>query len=77
MESDITYVEQNLLSIEDKRAALERSMPMWQGVVQAELVQYYFMPVCAACPGGYSLEQDIFVDRMVTHKAAFAAELKK
>ena len=77
VESDITYVEQNLLSIEDKRAALERSMPMWQGVVQAELVQYYFMPVCAACPGGYSLEQDIFVDRMVTHKAAFAAELKK
>lgn len=77
VESDITYVEQNLLSIEDKRAALERSMPMWQGVVQEELVQYYFMPVCAACPGGYSLEQDIFVDRMVTHKAAFAAELKK
>ena len=77
VESDITYVEQKLLSIEDKRAALERSMPMWQGVVQEELVQYYFMPVCAACPGGYSLEQDIFVDRMVTHKAAFAAELKK
>lgn len=77
VESDITYVEQNLLSIEDKRAALERSMPMWQGVVQEELTQYYFTPLCAACPGGYSLEQDIFVDRMVTHKAAFAAELKK
>lgn len=77
VESDITYVEQNLLSIEDKRAALERSMPMWQGVVQEELTQYYFIPLCAACPGGYSLEQDIFVDRMVTHKAAFAAELKK
>lgn len=77
VESDITYVEQNLLSIEDKRAALERSMPMWQGVVQEELTQYYFTPDCAACPGGYSLEQEIFVDRMVTHKAAFAAELKK
>ncbi|WP_432634016.1 murein hydrolase activator EnvC family protein [Candidatus Avelusimicrobium sp.] len=77
VESDITYVEQNLLSIEDKRAALERSMPMWQGVVQEELTQYYFTPSCAACPGGYSLEQEIFVDRMVTHKAAFAAELKK
>ncbi|WP_428080616.1 murein hydrolase activator EnvC family protein [Candidatus Avelusimicrobium alvi] len=77
VESDITYVEQNLLSIEEKRAALERSMPMWQGVVEEELERYYFTPFCAYCLGGYSLEQDIFVNRMVTHKAAFAAELKK
>ncbi len=77
VESDITYVEQNLLSIEDKRAALERSMPMWQGVVAEELENYYFTPACPYCPGGYSLEQEIFVDRMLTHKAVFAAELKK
>ena len=30
VESDISYVEQNLLSIEDKRAALERSIPLWR-----------------------------------------------
>ena len=77
VESDISYVEQNLLSIEEKRAALERSMPMWQGVVEEELQRYYFSPSCAFCPQGYSLEQEIFVDRMLTHKAAFAAELKK
>lgn len=77
VESDISFVEQNLLSIEEKRAALERSMPMWQGVAQEELYDYYFMPSCSFCVGGYSLEQDIFVERMVTHKAAFAAELKK
>ncbi len=77
LESDISYIEQNLLSIEDKRAALERSMPMWQGVVETELEAHYFTPDCPFCPGGYSLEQDIFVDRMVTHKAAFAVELKK
>ena len=77
VESDISYVEQNLLSIEDKRAALERSMPMWQGVVEEELRNYSFTPSCPYCPGGYSLEQEIFVDRMLTHKAAFAAELKK
>lgn len=77
VESDISFVEQNLLSIEEKRAALERSMPMWQGVVAEELKNYYFTPSCAFCVGGYSLEQDIFIDRMITHKAAFAAELKK
>lgn len=77
VESDISFVEQNLLSIEEKRAALERSMPMWQGVAEEELKTYYFTPSCAFCVGGYSLEQDIFVERMVTHKAAFAAELKK
>lgn len=77
VESDISFVEQNLLSIEEKRAALERSMPMWQGVAEEELKHYYLMPSCAFCVGGYSLEQDIFIDRMVTHKAAFAAELKK
>ncbi len=77
VESDISFVEQNLLSIEEKRAALERSMPMWEGVAEEELQKYYFMPSCAFCVGGYSLEQDIFIERMVTHKAAFAAELKK
>lgn len=77
VEQDISAVEQNLLSIEEKRAALERSMPMWQGVVGEELASYYFMPSCAICPGGYSLEQAVFVDRMLTHKATFAVELKK
>ena len=77
VESDITYVEQNLLSIEEKRTALERSMPMWQGVVEEELNNYYFTPSCPYCAGGYSLEQQIFAERMLTHKAAFAAELKK
>ena len=77
LEQDISVVEQNLLSTEEKRAALERSMPMWQGVVGEELAAYYFTPACAMCPGGYSLEQDLFVERMITHKAVFAAELNK
>ncbi|MCQ2410302.1 MAG: peptidoglycan DD-metalloendopeptidase family protein [Elusimicrobiaceae bacterium] len=77
VESDISYVEQNLLSIEEKRAALERSIPMWQGVVGDELEAYYLTPSCPWYPGGYSLEQAVFVDRMVTHKAAFAAQLQK
>ena len=77
LESDISYVEQNILSIEEKRAALERSMPMWKGVVEEELLAHYFTPACPACPGGYSLEEEIFVERMITHKAAFAAKLKK
>ena len=77
LDSDISVVEQHLLSTEDKRAALERSMPMWQGVALEELVNYYLTPSCAYCPKDYSLEQEMFVSRMVTHKAAFAAELQK
>ncbi|MBR4592762.1 MAG: peptidoglycan DD-metalloendopeptidase family protein [Elusimicrobiaceae bacterium] len=75
VESDISFVEQHLLSTEEKRAALERSMPMWNRVVNEELVSYYFTPACAACPGGYSLEQDLLTRRMLMHKAAFSAQL--
>ena len=75
VESDISYVEQNLLSAEDKRAALGRSIPLWQGVFGEELEAYYFTPSCPQCPGDYYPEQDIFVERMITHKAAFAAQL--
>lgn len=76
VDSDISYVEQNLLSIEEKRVALERSIPMWQGVVGAELEDYYFTPDCALCVGGYSLEQEIFLERMLTHKAVFSTALQ-
>lgn len=76
VESDIYALEQNLLSVEEKRAALERSIPMWQGVSAEELEDYYFTPDCPLCAGGYSLEQSIFIDRMVTHKTVFTAALQ-
>lgn len=76
VESDISVLEQNLLSVEEKRAALERSIPMWQGVSAAELEGYYFTPDCPLCVNGYSLEQEIFLDRMLTHKTAFTAALE-
>lgn len=77
VESDISYLEQRILSTEEKRVALERSLPMWQGVVDDELKDFAFTPSCGYCPGGYSLEEEIFVDRMLTHKAQFAAALIK
>jgi len=75
VEMDISMIEQNLISIEDKRTALERSMPMWQGVVWQEMKDYYIQPRCAACPQN-SVELDIFIDRMLTHKASFAVALQ-
>jgi septal ring factor EnvC (AmiA/AmiB activator) len=42
-----------------------------------EMSNFYFTPACPACPGGYSLEQEIFVERMLTHKVVFAAEIYK
>jgi len=77
LEADISALEQNLLSVEEKRTALERSMPMWQGVVNDELAEFYFTPSCDICPDGYSLEQQIFAERMLIHKAVFSDELEK
>ncbi len=77
LESDINYVEQTLLSTEDKRAALERSMPMWRGVVEEEINNYYLTPHCAWCPGDFSPEEALFIDRVLTHKAEFSVALQK
>ncbi len=77
VEADISYIEQTLLSTADKLAVLEKSMPMWQRAVLDELDEYYFTPRCYECPEGYSLEEEIFVDRMITHKAAFTAAMNE
>ncbi len=75
VEMDISMIEQNLISIEDKRTALERSMPMWKGVVWEEMKNYYMQPTCDVCAQDQT-ELDIFVDRMLTHKASFAVALQ-
>ena len=75
VEMDISVVEQNLVSIEDKRTALERSMPLWKGVVWEEIKNYYLEPTCPACPQD-QVETDLFLDRMLSHKAAFAVTLQ-
>lgn len=77
VEADISYIEQTLLSTADKLAVLEKSMPMWQRAVLDELDEYYFTPRCYECPEGYSLEEEIFVDRMITHKAAFTTAMNE
>ncbi len=77
LESDINYVEQTILSTEDKRAALERSLPMWRGVLAEELQQYYLMPKCAFCPGETLPEEELLLERALTHKAEFAVGLQE
>ena len=77
VQSDINYVEQTILSTEDKREALERSMPMWRGVVLEELENFYLTPRCAWCPGEESPEEELFLERVLTHKAEFAVALQQ
>lgn len=77
LESDIDYVEKTILSTEDKREALERSMPMWRGVLAEEIAYYYLTGNCGTCPGGVSLEEEIFAERALTQKAAFAVALQE
>ena len=76
VEMDISEVTQNLNSIEDKRTALERSMPMWNDLVWQELKDYYLTPVCPVCVQD-SVEEDLLLDRMLAHKAVFALTLQR
>ncbi len=76
LESDLNYVEQALLGTEEKCSAIERSMPMWQQVLASEISAYYLTPVCTACPGGVQLEEELFLDRTLTHQAEFVVALQ-
>ena len=76
VELDLSVVEQNLVSIEDKRTALERSMPMWQGLAWQEVRTHYLQPSCPVCAQENQLETDLFLDRMLTHKTQFAVALQ-
>lgn len=75
--SDISYVEQNLFSMEEKQNALTRSTPLWNGALDEMLAEYLLHKDCDYCVGGYSLEQELLLDRLVTHQAAFLAEVSK
>ena len=63
VELDLSVVEQNLVSIEDKRGALERSMPMWRGLTWQEVNRYYIEPDCDFCAQSDQLETTIFLFR--------------
>ena len=76
LQSDINYVEHTLLSTEDKRAALERSMPMWTGVLRREIAAYYLTPICSLCPQTDRLEEEAMIERALVHKAQFLGTLK-
>lgn len=76
LETDLNYVEQTLLSTEEKRLAMERSMPMWRTVLAEEISNYYLTPSCPSCLGGVHLEEDFFLDRALTHQAEFAVALQ-
>jgi len=77
LQSDINYVEQTILSTEDKRVALERSIPMWGGVLRSEIGQYYLTPSCDICPQKGRLEEEMLAERALLYKAQFTVALKK
>lgn len=77
LQSDINYVEQAILSTEQKKSALERSMPMWNQILTQEMLQFYFTPHCAVCVGDMSVEEELFLQRALVHKAEFAVSLKE
>ena len=77
LESDLSSLEQNMLSIGEKRAALKQSMQLWQEKINQEITSHYLTPSCGLCVGGYSLEQAVFMDRALAHQAAFSAQLQQ
>ncbi len=74
--SDISYVEKTILSTEDKREALERSIPLWRELLSKEIAQYYLTPVCEVCLGEVNLAEEELLNRALTHKAAFSVSLQ-
>ena len=76
VEKDLSIIEQNLLSIEDKQSVLRRSMPMWQEMAWQEATQYYLVPSCQVCPHTQTLETDLFIEQTLARKAAFAVALQ-
>lgn len=77
LQSDINYVEQTILSTEERHAALARSMPVWNELLTSEMKQYYLTPLCSVCVGGVHLEEELFLERALAHKAEFAVALQK
>ncbi len=77
VEKDLSFVEQNLVSIEDKQAALARSMPLWQNLVWQETARYYIPPHCPVCPTDQPLETALFLNRTLAHQAAFAGAMQE
>ena len=75
--SDISYVEKTILSTEDKREALERSMPLWRGILTQEIAEHYLTPVCEVCVGEVDLAREVLTQRALTHKAEFAVSLQE
>ena len=77
LESDLSSLEQNMLSVGEKRTALKRSMQLWQDKMNHEITSHYLTPTCELCVGGYSLEQNVFRTRALAHQAAFTAQLQQ
>ncbi len=75
--SDISYVEKTILSTEDKREAIERSMPLWNNILSQEIAQHYLTPVCEVCVGEVDLAKEVLTERALTHKAEFAVSLQE
>ena len=76
LDSDITYVEQTILTTEDKRLALERSMPLWHQILTDEITDFYLTLSCPACPVALPIEDELFLDRALAYKAEFALALQ-
>ena len=75
--SDISHVQLHLVSAEEKRAALERSTPLWDSALTDALRAYTLQVPCAYYEGGYSLEEDLLLSRMAAQDAVFLAGLHR
>ena len=75
--SDISHVQLHLMSAEEKRAALERSAPLWDSALEDALRAYTLQVPCAYYEGGYSLEEDLLLSRMAAQDAVFLAGLQR
>lgn len=78
IEYDKSLVEQSRITTANKKEALDRALPVWQGNLEEETQLVILNSLQnASYFDSDSLLEDILLDRALEHKSSFAVQLKK
>lgn len=78
IDSDISLVEQNIITAENKREALSRSGPMWQGTLFYDAEEHFIKSLLdTKYYDSAFLEEELLFDKAIPQKAAFLARLNE
>ncbi len=74
--TDISYLEQNIITTENKREALERSGPMWEGTLNRDVMEHFLESnIDLPFYGSDFLEEKILFEDAIVLKAVYLSSL--